>query len=135
MLRAPGPEPPDPGDPHVTIRRRDCLAAGAALAGAALLPARARSQEPARRPDVVFVPTPTEIVDEMLSLARVGPKDVLYDLGSGDGRIPITAAKRWGTRGIGVDSSPLCITAMASEISNSSSRSSGMRRNSGHACT
>ncbi len=90
----------------MTIRRRDCLAAGAALAGAALLPARARSQEPARRPDVVFVPTPTEIVDEMLSLARVGPKDVLYDLGSGDGRIPITAAKRWGTRGIGVDIDP-----------------------------
>jgi tRNA G37 N-methylase Trm5 len=94
----------------VTIRRRDWLAASAGLAGAALLPARARAQQSAdtatRRPDVVFVPTPSEIVDEMLAVAKVGAKDVLYDLGSGDGRIPITAAKRWGTRGVGVDIDP-----------------------------
>jgi tRNA G37 N-methylase Trm5 len=94
----------------VTIRRRHWLAASAGLAGAALLPARARAQQStdnaARRPDVVFVPTPSEIVDEMLAVAKVGPKDVLYDLGSGDGRIPITAAQRWGTRGVGVDIDP-----------------------------
>ena len=82
------------------------------LAGAGLglaLPAGLRAQgtsAPSRTPDVVFVPTPQEIVDEMLKVASVGPKDVLYDLGSGDGRIPITAAKRWGTRGVGIDIDP-----------------------------
>jgi SAM-dependent methyltransferase len=54
----------------------------------------------------VYVPTPQEVVEEMLAVASVGPQDVLYDLGSGDGRIPITAAKRWGTRGLGVDIDP-----------------------------
>ena len=42
----------------------------------------------------------------MLKVARVSGKDVLYDLGSGDGRIPITAAKRFGTRGLGIDIDP-----------------------------
>lgn len=84
----------------------------AALAGTGLglaLPAGLHAQgagTPARTPDVVYVPTPQEIVDEMLKVASVGPKDVLYDLGSGDGRIPITAAKRWGTRGVGIDIDP-----------------------------
>ncbi|MEO7521220.1 MAG: class I SAM-dependent methyltransferase [Gemmatimonas sp.] len=59
-----------------------------------------------RRPDVVYVPTPDEVVDEMLTLANVSAKDVLYDLGSGDGRIPITAAKKFGTRGLGIDIDP-----------------------------
>ena len=64
-------------------------------------------REPARQvPDVVYVPTPQEVVDVMLEMADVGPDDVLYDLGSGDGRIPITAASRWGTRGIGIDIDP-----------------------------
>lgn len=59
-----------------------------------------------RTPDVVYVPTPPRVVDAMLKAAEVGPDDVLYDLGSGDGRIPITAAKRWGTRGVGIDIDP-----------------------------
>lgn len=59
-----------------------------------------------RVPDVVFVPTPPKVVDAMLKAAEVGPDDVLYDLGSGDGRIPVTAAQRWGTRGVGVDIDP-----------------------------
>jgi len=59
-----------------------------------------------RHPDVVFVPTPHEVVDEMLRIAAVDADDVLYDLGSGDGRIPITAARRWGTRGVGIDIDP-----------------------------
>ena len=64
-------------------------------------------REPARQvPDVVYVPTPQEVVDVMLEMADVGPDDVLYDLGSGDGRIPITAASRWGTRGVGIDIDP-----------------------------
>jgi cyclopropane fatty-acyl-phospholipid synthase-like methyltransferase len=53
--------------------------------------------------DVIFVPTPQEVVDEMLKLANVTSSDVVYDLGSGDGRIPITAAKTYGARGIGID--------------------------------
>jgi len=52
------------------------------------------------------VPTPEVVVNEMLSLAKVGPEDVLYDLGSGDGRIPITAAQKFGTRGVGIDINP-----------------------------
>lgn len=57
-------------------------------------------------PDVIYVPTPQEVVDAMLKVANVGPDDVLYDLGSGDGRIPITAAKRFGTKGTGFDIDP-----------------------------
>src|SRR5690606_30673574 len=56
--------------------------------------------------DVPYVPTPQAVVDEMLKMAGVKGDDILYDLGSGDGRIPITAAKRYGTRGVGVDLNP-----------------------------
>ncbi len=59
-----------------------------------------------RTPDVIFVPTPPEVVDDMLRLADVKKGDVLYDLGSGDGRIPITAARRYGVRGVGIDIDP-----------------------------
>ena len=55
------------------------------------------------RGDVVYVPTPQIVVDEMLKIAKVGASDFLIDLGSGDGRIIITAAKRLGARGFGVD--------------------------------
>lgn len=61
---------------------------------------------PTRELDVPYVPTPTEVVDEMLAMAEVKGGDVLYDLGSGDGRIPITAAKKFGTRGVGIDIDP-----------------------------
>jgi Methyltransferase domain len=53
--------------------------------------------------DVVYVPTPQEVVEEMLRLANVGPNDYIIDLGSGDGRVVITAAKKFGARGLGVD--------------------------------
>ena len=56
--------------------------------------------------DVPYVPTPQPVVDAMLKLAKVKRGDVLYDLGSGDGRIVITAAKRYGVRGTGVDIDP-----------------------------
>jgi hypothetical protein len=56
--------------------------------------------------DVPYVPTHQSIVDEMLRMAEVKGSDVLYDLGSGDGRIPITAAQRFGTRGVGIDLNP-----------------------------
>lgn len=57
--------------------------------------------------DVPFVPTPQTVVDRMLSMAQVKKSDLLYDLGSGDGRIVITAAKRYGARGIGIDLNPV----------------------------
>jgi len=69
--------------------------AGAAEQGAAL-----------RGPDVIFVPTPGEIVDTMLKMAAVTKKDTVYDLGCGDGRIVITAAQRYGARGVGIDIDP-----------------------------
>ena len=56
--------------------------------------------------DVPYVPTPDEVVAEMLRVANVGKNDILYDLGSGDGRIVITAAKKFGTRGVGIDINP-----------------------------
>ncbi len=57
-------------------------------------------------PTVPFVPTPENVVEQMLELANVSGDDVLYDLGSGDGRIPITAAEKYGTRGTGVEIDP-----------------------------
>lgn len=62
--------------------------------------------EAAREPDVIYVPTPEPVVAGMLALAKVGPKDVLYDLGSGDGRIPIAAARAHGIRAVGIDIDP-----------------------------
>ena len=59
-----------------------------------------------REPDVVYVPTPQEAVDAMLALANVTANDVVYDLGSGDGRIPITAAQKYGARAVGIDINP-----------------------------
>lgn len=53
-----------------------------------------------------YVPTPQEVVDKMLQLAEIKQTDVVYDLGCGDGRIPITAAKLYGARGVGVDIDP-----------------------------
>jgi SAM-dependent methyltransferase len=53
-----------------------------------------------------YVPTPHDVVERMLTFAKVGPKDVVYDLGCGDGRIVITAARKYGARGVGVDIDP-----------------------------
>jgi ribosomal protein L11 methylase PrmA len=61
---------------------------------------------PRRKPDVVYVPTPEAVVAEMLKIANVTKDDILYDLGSGDGRIVIAAAKQFGTRGVGIDIDP-----------------------------
>ena len=66
----------------------------------------AQAAAPSRTPDVIFVPTPQQVVDEMLKIANVKKGDVLYDLGSGDGRIVVTAAKRFGVRGTGIDIDP-----------------------------
>jgi competence ComEA-like helix-hairpin-helix protein len=60
-------------------------------------------------PDVLYVPTPQPVVEAMLELAGVKAGDVVYDLGSGDGRIVITAAKKYGARGVGIDIDPLLV--------------------------
>jgi SAM-dependent methyltransferase len=61
---------------------------------------------PKREPDVPYVPTPHEVVAEMLRLANVTKSDVVYDLGCGDGRIVIAAAQKYGARGVGIDINP-----------------------------
>jgi len=59
-----------------------------------------------RTPDVIYVPTPPEVVEEMLKLAGVKKGDVLYDLGSGDGRIAVAAARKYGIRAVGINIDP-----------------------------
>jgi cyclopropane fatty-acyl-phospholipid synthase-like methyltransferase len=68
--------------------------------------AQAAVQAPTRTPDVIYVPTPEEVVEAMLKVAKVGPSDVVYDLGCGDGRIVVTAAQKLGARGVGIDIDP-----------------------------
>ena len=87
------------------------LFASVILAGSAVT---AHSQAPAqKRPDAPqlapYVPTPQEVVDRMLILAGVQKSDFVVDLGCGDGRIPVTAAKKYGARGLGVDIDPVRI--------------------------
>jgi hypothetical protein len=88
------------------MHRRLLLVVAAAVL--LLVPAvAAQSPSTGTRPlDVPYVPTAESLVDEMLRMAKVGKNDVLYDLGSGDGRIVITAARRFGTRGVGYDLDP-----------------------------
>ncbi len=64
-------------------------------------------QAPSRTPDVVYVPTPQAVVDKMLEMAEVKPGDVVYDLGCGDGRIVVTAAKKYGVKAVGFDINPV----------------------------
>lgn len=70
--------------------------------------AAADEQEPKfiRTPDVIYVPTPYEVVEKMLEVAQVKKGDVVYDLGCGDGRIVVTAAKKYGVRAKGFDIDP-----------------------------
>jgi precorrin-6B methylase 2 len=77
------------------------------LAPALAVPAlHLRAQDTEVRKDVPFVPTPDEVVAAMLKHAKVTAKDVIYDLGSGDGRIVISAVKQSGAKGVGVDIDP-----------------------------
>jgi SAM-dependent methyltransferase len=70
-----------------------------------------------------YVPTPEEVVDRMLALAEVKSTDVVYDLGCGDGRIPIAAARKYGARGVGIDIVPARI-----EESRANARAAGVER-------
>lgn len=85
------------GAPSSVPRRRLVLAAAALAAGCST---------PGVKLDAPYVSTPPDVVREMLALARVGPEDLLYDLGCGDGRIVITAAAERGARGVGIDLDP-----------------------------
>ncbi|RPH85350.1 MAG: class I SAM-dependent methyltransferase [Candidatus Rokuibacteriota bacterium] len=80
------------------------LVLGLTVAGSTVAQQQLKPLE--KDPEVPYVPTHERVVAEMLKVAKVGKNDVLYDLGSGDGRIPITAAKQFGTRGVGVDIDP-----------------------------
>lgn len=71
-----------------------------------MLVARSSGSEPVRSPDVPFVPTPQAAVDRMVELAEIQPGNVVYDLGCGDGRIVITAAKKHDIRAVGIDIDP-----------------------------
>lgn len=62
--------------------------------------------KPARTPDVIYVPTPHEVVAKMLEMAKVSKDDLVYDLGCGDGRIVVTAAKKFGCKAMGFDIDP-----------------------------
>ena len=86
--------------------RRSFLAALAAALFALPACAQQAPLAPARALDVPYVPTKQEVVEEMLRMAGVKPGDVVYDLGCGDGRIVITAAQKFGARGVGVDIDP-----------------------------
>jgi tRNA A58 N-methylase Trm61 len=85
------------------------LVAGTIVCGtlAAALEVFGAVQQPsAPLPRAPFVTTPADVVERMLTLAKVGPRDVVYDLGSGDGRIVIAAALKFGARGVGIDIDP-----------------------------
>lgn len=87
------------------MQRRRFLAGLGALGASGLIGA-AEQGATLRGPDVIFVPTPNDIVATMLRMAAVSKKDMVYDLGCGDGRIVITAAQKYGARGVGIDIDP-----------------------------
>ena len=77
------------------------------LAGCAVpAPEETSAAQALREPDVRYEPSPQHVVRRMLQLAEVGPDDIVYDLGSGDGRILITAARRYRARSVGIDIDP-----------------------------
>lgn len=86
-----------------------CMTAGVVLLSASAPRAQARPSVRPPEPDVLFIPTPQPVVDAMLELAGVTSADVVYDLGSGDGRIVIAAAKKYGARGVGVEIDPALV--------------------------
>lgn len=92
---------------------------------AGLLAALLFSWTPSTVPQTLapFIPTPQDVVDRMLALAEVTSADVVYDLGCGDGRIPITAAVKYGARGVGLDIDPALI-----EKSRANAKAAGVER-------
>src|SRR5262245_32602940 len=78
--------------------------------------ARAEEQDRDSTYIAPFVPTPQEVVDRMLELAQVSQEDILYDLGSGDGRIVITAAKRYKAKAVGSEIDPALVRSSTRSI-------------------
>ena len=76
-----------------------CLSVGLCLAAE-------KKTERSQTPDVIYVPTPSDVVERMLAEARLTKADIVYDLGCGDGRIVVTAAKKYGCLGVGFDVDP-----------------------------
>jgi len=105
----------------VTVRILQAGVVGLMLfAGMAVATAGAGAQTPRlHAPDVKFVASPQSVVDAMLELAKVTPGDVVYDLGSGDGRIPITAAQKYGARGVGIEIDPVLVREANSNLAKS----------------
>ena len=87
---------------------RACVLIGLIALGAAPL-AQTPTPPPTRPPDVLFLGSEAAVVDAMFALAEVSRRDVVYDLGAGDGRIVIAAAKRFGARGVGVEIDPALV--------------------------
>lgn len=110
------------------MRILPAAATAAALASWLVLPAAAvpstvEGQTGRPKLDVIYVPTPQPVVDAMLELAQVTRRDVVYDLGSGDGRLVITAAKKYGASGVGIELDPALVkkareNAAAAGVSN-----------------
>jgi SAM-dependent methyltransferase len=69
-------------------------------------PLHAQTPPETKKPDVIYLPTPQKVVDKMLEMAAIKKGDVLYDLGCGDGRIVVTAAKKYGIKAVGFDVDP-----------------------------
>jgi precorrin-6B methylase 2 len=79
------------------------------------------TQTPQRTPDIHFTPTRHEVAEAMLELAEIKQDDIVYDLGSGDGRLPIIAAQKYGARGVGIEIDPKLV-----ELSKQSARDGGV---------
>jgi SAM-dependent methyltransferase len=92
-----------------------CLLVCVGAAGGGLPAQQPSERRPARPPDIFFLPTWEPVVYEMLKLADVTREDVVYDLGSGDGRIVILAAQKYGARGVGIEIDPKLV-AMSREV-------------------
>ncbi|MFC3080047.1 SAM-dependent methyltransferase [Phenylobacterium terrae] len=96
---------------RISLRAALAMAAGLLLAGCTEVGEGRAAPRPEagaalRKPDVRYEPSPHKVVRAMLELAKVGEQDVVYDLGSGDGRIPIAAARDFGARAVGIDIDP-----------------------------
>ena len=94
------------------------LATGLVLALVVAAGCQRDAQRPVRKPDVFFAPTPQPVVEAMLRAVKLTRNDVLYDLGSGDGRIPITAARIYGARAVGIEIDPALVRDATKEARN-----------------
>src|SRR5947209_18059463 len=90
---------------------RKSLSCALVIAAVSIIMVAAQTAQPKRQPDVPYVPTTEEAVKAMLKLAAVKKTDVVYDLGCGDGRIVVAAARKYGCKAVGVELDPECVIA------------------------